>query len=97
MAFCDAKAKAEMLAEHMGVSLGDVLRVEEGRIARRRSGFSGDDDWYGDGERFGGYGGAVVLAAGAGAGVDDNEFTPADPTRDIWVTCRVRFSIKSNG
>lgn len=95
-AFDDAKAKAEALVQKMGAVLGDVLRVEEGRTARRRSGFSGDDDWYGDGDRFGGYGGAVVLAAGAGAGDEDDEFTPANPTRDIWVKCRVRFSIKSN-
>lgn len=95
-AFNDAKTKAETLAQQMGVILGDVLRVEEGRTARRRSGFSGDDDWYGDGDRFGGYGGAVVLAAGGGS-AEDNDFTPADPTRDIWVKCRVRFSITSDG
>ncbi|MEZ6133821.1 MAG: SIMPL domain-containing protein [Pirellulaceae bacterium] len=95
-AFSDAKTKAETLAQQMGVKLGDVLHVEEGRTARRRSGFSGDDDWYGDGDRFGGYGGAVVLAAGGGAAGDDDDFSPADPTRDIWVKCRVRFSVTSN-
>ncbi len=95
-AFSDAKAKAGTLAREMGVILGDVLRVEEGRTARRRSGFSGDDDWHGDGDRFGGYGGAVVLAAGAGTEDDDDEFTPTNPTRDLWVKCRVRFSINSN-
>ena len=92
-AFEDAKTKAEALAEKIGATLGETLRVEEGRTARRQSGFSGDDDWYGDGDRFGGYGGAVVLAAPGGAGDDDDDFTPADPTRDIWVKCRVRFSI----
>ncbi len=96
-AFCDARTKAETLAQKMGVRLGDVLSVEEGRTARRRSGFNGDDDWYGDGDRFGGHGNAVVLAAGTGAGDEDDEFSPADPTREIWIICRVRFSIKQNG
>ena len=95
-AFGDAKFKAETLAKQMGANLGNVLLLEEGRAARRRSGFSGDDDWYGDGDRFGGYGGAVVLAAGGGAAGDDDDFSPADPTRDIWVKCRVRFSVTSN-
>lgn len=92
-AFIDARAKAESLSQQMGVRLGEVLRVEEGRTAHRRSGFSGDEDWYGDGDRFGDAGGAIVLAAG-GCAEELDEFTPSNPTRDIWVKCRVRFSIK---
>lgn len=94
-AFSDALAKAKTLAHQMGVNLAEVIRVEEGRISRRRSGFSGDNDWYGDDDRFGGYGGAVMLAASDSTGGEDSEYTPADPTRDIWVKCRVRFSITS--
>lgn len=92
-AFRDAKVKAERLAAQMGCDIGDVLRIEEGPTARRRSGFRGDEDWNGDGDRFGGDGFVTMAAAGGCVGEKD-EPTLGDPTRDLWVRCRVRFAIR---
>ncbi|MHC4876500.1 MAG: SIMPL domain-containing protein [Planctomycetota bacterium] len=91
-AYADAKAKASALANEMECQLGSVIHVEEGRSSRRSSGFSGDDDWWGDSDRFSG--GGVVLAAAGGAAEDEEEITLENPTRTIWVKCRVRFHVQ---
>ncbi|WP_428305046.1 SIMPL domain-containing protein [Lacipirellula sp.] len=93
-AYDDARTKAESLAKQMGVILGDVLRVEEGPWSQRRSGFGGDYDWNGDGGRFGVIMGAPAAVAGS-ASVGGDEFSPANPSRDIWVKCKVRFGIRN--
>jgi uncharacterized protein YggE len=91
-AFSDAKARVTELASEMGVTLGKVIHVEEGRSSHRASGFGDDDDWMGDSDRFSG--GGIRLAAGAGGGAEDEEeVSLAHPTRTIWVKCRVRFSV----
>ena len=97
-AFCDAQEKANELAVKAGGKLGKLLQVEEGGLAKRNSGFSGDSDWWGDSSRFGpAFGGAVVMAAGGGSGMSESNaesaFDPQTPTRDIFVKCRVRFEL----
>lgn len=90
-AFTEARAKASRLAAAMNGRLGQVLSVEEGKQAKRNSGFAGDEDWNGDYSRFA-KGGSIRLAA-AGA---DSEPEPIlqRPTRTIYVTCRVRFALE---
>ena len=90
-AFTDAKAKASELAAEMGCELGPVIQVEEGRSARRSSGFSGDEDWWGDSDRFAG--GGLAVAVGGDAGAGEEAAALENPTRTIWVRCRVRFQI----
>lgn len=93
-AFQDAKAKASRLAAAMGCKLGQPIEAEEGGWSKRNSGFSGDDDWWGDQSRFPMSGGGVVVMAGAGAA--EPAPTPQRPTRTIFVKCRVRFAIESD-
>lgn len=75
----------------MNGRLGQVLSVEEGKQAKRNSGFTGDEDWTGDDSRFA-MGGGVLLAAAA------NEPEPIlqRPTRTIYVNCRVRFALEED-
>lgn len=91
-AFADAKSKATKLVSAMNCRLGSPLQVEEGGLAKRNSGFSGDEDWWGDNSRFGAPG-SVMLAA-----PNDMPSEPAPdlqrPTRTIFVKCRVRFAIE---
>lgn len=91
-AFADAKAKAIKLVSAMNCRLGSPLQVEEGGLAKRNSGFSRDEDWWGDNSRFG-MGGSIMLAA-----PNDGPSEPAPdlqrPTRTIFVKCRVRFAIE---
>ena len=91
-AFQDAREKAENLAKTLGRKLGNVLHVVEGRPSHRRSGFTGDEDWYGDEERFR-RAGSSELYASIDCAVEDPGYNPANPTRDIWVKCRVRFEL----
>lgn len=92
-AFQDAKAKASRLAAAMDCTLGQPLEAEEGGWSKRNSGFSGDEDWWGDKSRFPMAGG--VMLAGAAA---PSEPAPSlqRPTRTIFVKCRVRFAIASD-
>lgn len=92
-AFQDAKAKASRLAAAMGCTLGQPIEAEEGGWSKRNSGFSGDEDWWGDQPRFGGGGGIVMMAGAAAA---EPAPTPQRPTRTIFVKCRVRFAIASD-
>lgn len=91
-AFEDAKTKASSLAAVMNCKLGNPIYVEEGGSAKRNSGFSGDEDWWGDDSRFP-YGGGIVMAAAGGAAAAEPAPEPQRPTRTIFVKCRVRFSI----
>ncbi len=91
-AFRDAQEKAKGLCNEMGKQLGRVLHVEEGRWAKRASGFSGDEDWWGDSDRFGPAGGGV-LAAGGAAAPGEPEINLENPTQTIFVRCRVRFEL----
>ncbi len=90
-AYRDAYEKAKGLCSEMGRSVGGVLHVEEGGWAKRSSGFSGDEDWWGDSGRFGAAAG-VMLAAGAPSS-GEPEISLENPTRTIFVKCRVRFEI----
>ena len=76
----------------MGCELGPVIHLEEGSSSRRSSGFTGDDDWSGDSDRFSG--GGIVLAAAGDLAEDNEEITLENPTRTIWVKCRVRFHVQ---
>lgn len=91
-AFEDAKLKALRVAAAMNFNLGPAIHLEEGGWAKRNSGFSGDEDWFGDDSRFGAAGGAIMLAAGAAA---EPEPELQRPTRSIFVKCRVRFQVDS--
>ena len=91
-AFAEAHAKATRLAQEAGVDLDEVIQIEEGRSARRASGFSGDEDWWGDSDRFGPAAG-VAMDAAASADEFGSEVGTHSPTRSIFVKCRVRFAI----
>lgn len=91
-AFAEARSKATRLAQLAGVELGPVVHIEEGRSARRASGFLGDEDWGGDSDRFGLTTGGVVMAASGGLD-DQSEFNLQTATRSVFVRCRVRFEI----
>ncbi len=88
-AVAQARVKAEVLAQEAGVTLGDIRRVEEGGRSRRASGAFGDDDWWGDDQRFGSAGPAL-----AGATATEDPLPTETPKRTIWVRCRVRFVIE---
>lgn len=90
-AFTEARVKASRLAAAMNGRLGEVLSVEEGKQAKRNSGFAGDEDWNGDDSRFAMSGGVMLAAAGADS---EPEPTLQRPTRTIYVTCRVRFALE---
>lgn len=91
-AFAEAHSKAARLAQLAGVELGPVIHIEEGRSGRRGSGFSGDEDWGGDSDRFGPSTGVVMLGA-PGSADDESEFNLQTATRSVFVKCRVRFEI----
>lgn len=93
-AFLDAQKKATTLAGQMGCALGPVISVEEGGWAKRSSGFSGDEDWWGDSSRFA-MGGGVVMAGGAAASPEEPDLELQKPTRSVYVKCRVRFALLS--
>lgn len=90
-AYHDAKHKATEVANEMGCKLGPVIHIEEGRSSRRSSGFTGDEDWWGDSGRFSS---GVTYSPVLGSAEDDEEITLENPTRTIWVKCRVRFQIQ---
>lgn len=90
-AFTEARAKASRLAAAMNGRLGQVLSVEEGKQAKRNSGFTGDEDWTGDDSRFAMAGGVMLAAAGAAS---EPEPILQRPTRMMYVTCRVRFALE---
>jgi uncharacterized protein YggE len=94
-AFEDAKVKALRLAAAMNCQIGNPIHVEEGGWSKRNSGFSGDYDWDGDGDRFARSGYALMMG---GAIAEEPESAPElqRPTRTIFVKCRVRFSISGN-
>jgi uncharacterized protein YggE len=92
-AFTEARAKATRLAAAMNGRLGQVLSVEEGKQAKRNSGFTGDEDWNGDDSRFAMGGGVLLAAAGAAS---EPEPTLQRPTRTIYVNCRVRFALEES-
>jgi uncharacterized protein YggE len=89
-AFRDAQQKASALAAQIGCDLGPVSSVEESGWAKRSSGFSGDEDWWGDSSRFPMGAGGVMLAGAAAA---EPELELPKPTRTIFVKCRVRFGL----
>ena len=91
-AYADAATKASRLAAKMGCDLGQPIQFEEGGWSKRNSGFSGDEDWWGDNSRFGA-GSGVVMVAGASAATDGPEPELQRPTRTIFVKCRIRFAI----
>jgi uncharacterized protein YggE len=92
LAYVEARQKATQLVEEMDATLGKVVHVEEGQWSKRASGFSGDADWWGDSGRFGPAAGGVAIAGAPG----EDESQPIglqNPTRTIYVKCRVRFEL----
>jgi len=86
-ALAAAREKAQALAEESVMTLGSVLRVEEGSPVQRHSGFAGDQDWHGDAARFGA--GMGYLSESGGS-----ESEPlTTPSRTVWVRCRARFEL----
>jgi uncharacterized protein YggE len=86
-----ARDKAAALAEESVMTLGAVLRVEEGSPVQRHSGFAGDQDWWGDSERFGAGRGYLMESVG-----EDAPPLPT-PSRTVWVRCRARFELLPPG
>jgi uncharacterized protein YggE len=91
-AFLDAQEKAQQLAARTNGKLGKVLFVEEAGRAKRNSGFSGDEDWFGDSSRFEGRG-LHAFSIDALEAVPRPSEQLAMPTRTIFVQCRVRFEL----
>ncbi len=89
-AIIQAKQKATILATEAGVQLGNIARIEELSRTKRDSGAYGDEDWWGDSQRF------ATGAAGAGVlGAEDSSLPNLDtPKRTIWVRYKVRFLIQ---
>ena len=92
-AFEDAKSKAVRLATAMNCTLGDPIHVEEGGWSKRNSGFSGDEDWWGDSGRFAAAAGVLMEAGGSAPRSPEPAVELQRPSRTIFVKCRVRFGV----
>ena len=67
----------------MGVTLGSVIRIEDGPRTERSSGFAGDSDWCGDSGRFIGAAGGLDFTVSE---LTEPEEIPLEaPTRTIWI------------
>lgn len=86
----DARYKAVALASESGLTLTNVLQIQELKQAKRSSGAMGDWDWAGDSDRFAVAAAPMALADAGGAGAPDIE----SPKRAIWVKYRVRFGVE---
>jgi uncharacterized protein YggE len=93
VAYRDAHEKAKALCGEMTKRLGGVIHAEEGGWSKRASGFSGDEDWWGDSGRFGPAAGGGLFLSAAAPTAGEPEITPENPSRTIFVKCRVRFEI----
>jgi len=78
-----AKRKAELIAAEAGITLGQVLQVEELGGQTRRSGMFGDEQWRGDL--------VAVAAGGAASGAPYPELARAN--RETTLKFRIRFAI----
>ncbi len=83
-AVIDARANAEASLHGSSQKSGSVLSIKQLALSKRSSGAFGDDDWWGDSDRFT----ARIHVGGRGGELNLNE-----PSRVIFVRFLVRFAL----
>jgi len=88
-AYVHGLKKARVLADISDLKLGSMIEAQELNKAKRNSGATGDEDWWGDSARFGG----GLLAVGSLSADGNEDVSTKSPERTIWIRYRFKFQV----